>query len=131
MWHIIPYIVVHYILFMSAWVLMGLLVVILHLCLLYIGRRYSHFSHHIILSFLVHCVRRFLPRRGLIFISVIHLLGVDYSLIFYLFSFYAISRIWLPNNWYQSSFLGTGFYKTSHCGTFSTNLFLQIIRDGG
>ena len=33
--------------------LVGLLVVIVHLCLLYIGMRYSYFSHHCILSHLV------------------------------------------------------------------------------
>ena len=51
----------------------GLLVVIVHLCLLYIKRRYFHVSNHCILfslMYLVHCVRRFLPRRGLLFILI-------------------------------------------------------------
>ena len=138
MWCITPYIVVHYILFMYViyvWLglLVGLLFAIVHLYLLYIGRRYSHFSYHIsILSCLVysvHCVRRFLPRRGLIFIFGTHFLGVDYSLIVYFFSFYAISGIWLHNIRYQSSLLGTSFCKTIHLGNFATNFFLQGIKD--
>ena len=47
---------------------MVLLVVIVHLFLLYIGRIYSHFIHHSILSCLVysvHCVSMLLPRRAL------------------------------------------------------------------
>ena len=104
-WHITPYSVAHYplycgalhIMYVGLGLIVGLLVVIVHNYLLYIGRRYSHLYHHIILHCLVHCVRRFLPRRGLIFISAIHLLDVDYSLIVYFFSFYAISGIWLHN----------------------------------
>ena len=63
-----------YIIYVGLGLLVVLLVVIVHLYLLYIGRRYSHFSHHSILSYLVyslHCVRRLLPRRGLIFIYII------------------------------------------------------------
>ena len=123
-----------HIIYVDLGLLVGLLVVIVHLCLLYIGRRYSHFSHHSILSCLVysvHCVRRFLPRRGLIFISAIHFLGMDYSLIDYFCSFYAIFGTLLHNIWYQSSFLGTRFCKTSHLGTFATILFLQGFRDRG
>ena len=78
--------------------LVGLLAIIAHLYLLYIGRRHSHFSHRIILSclvYIVHCVRKFYPQIGLIFISDIHFLGMDYSLIIYFFSFYAISGTWL------------------------------------
>ena len=86
------------------------------------------FWHHIILSCLVHCIRRFLPRSVLIFISTIHILGVDYSLIIYFCSFYAIFGIWLHNIWYQSCFLGTGFSKLSHIGKFTTLLWLQGIR---
>ena len=123
-----------HIIYVGLGLLLGLLVVILHLYLLYIGRSYSHFSHHIILSCIVypvHCVRRFLHRRGLIFTSHIHLLGMDYSLIVYFCSFYAISGTWLHNIWYQSSFLGTRFCKTSHLGTFATTLFPQIFIDQG
>ena len=115
-----------HIIYVGLGLLVGLLVVIVHLYLLYIGRRYFHFSHHIILSCLVysiHYVRRFLPRRGLIFISTIHLLGVDYCLIFYFCSFYPISGTWLHNIWYQSSFLGTGFCKMSHLGNFYKYFF--------
>ena len=82
-WHITPYSVAHYplycgalhIIYVGLGLLVGLLVFIVHLYLLYIRKRYSHISHHIIVSclvYLVHCVRRFLPRRGLIFIFVIH-----------------------------------------------------------
>ena len=87
MLHITPYSVAHYPLHCGAlhiiYVVLGRLVVIVHLCIIYIGRQYSHLSQHCILSclvYLVHCVRRFLPQRGLIFISAIHILGVDYSL---------------------------------------------------
>ena len=111
--------------------IVGLLFVIVHHYLLYIGRRYSHLYHHIILYCLVHCVRRFLPRRGLMFISDIHILGVYYSPIIYFFYFYAISRIWLHNLWYRSSLLGTSFCKKSYRGTFTTTLFLQGIIDLG
>ena len=116
------------------YVSLDLLVFIVHLCLLYIWRVYSHFSHHCILSCLVysiHCVRRFLPWRGLISISVIRFLCMDYSLIVYFFSFYAIFGNWLHNIWYQSSFLGTGFCKMSHLGTFATTFFIQGFRDRG
>ena len=130
-WHITPYSVAHYplyygalhIIYVGLGLIVGLLVVIVHHYLLYTGRGYSHLNHHIILSCLVHCVRRFLLRRGLIFIFVIHFLGVDYSLIIYFFSFYAISGIWLHNIWYQSSLLGTTFCKMSHRGTFATTFF--------
>ena len=104
--------------------LVGLLVFIVHIYLLYIERRCSHFSHHSILSCLVYSLY-YLRRRGLIFIFAIHFLGMDYSLIVYFYSFYAISRTWLHNIWYQSSFLGIGFYKTSHVGNFATNYFLK------
>ena len=122
------------IIYVGLGLLVGSLVVIVHLYLLYIGRKYSHFSHHSILYCLVysiHCVRMFLPRILLIFISVIHSLCMDYSLIIYFFSFFSISRTWLHNIWYQMSFLGTGFCKTSHLGTFTTNFFLQGLRDRG
>ena len=103
--------------------IVGLLVVIVHLGLLYIKRRYFHLSHDCILSCLgytVHCVRRFLPRRGLSFIYILHYEGVYYSLLVYFFSFYAISGSWLHNISYQSSFLGTRLWKTSHLGIFYT-----------
>ena len=77
-----PYRVAHYPLYCGALyiidvglgLLVGLLVAIVHLCLLYIGQRYFHYIHHGILSrlmYLGHCVRRLLPQRGLIFTYVI------------------------------------------------------------
>ena len=89
-----------YIIYVGLGLLVGLIVFILHIYILYIGSKYSHFSHHSNLSCLVysvHCVRRFLTRRGLISISSIHFLGVDYSLIIYFCYFYAISGTWLHN----------------------------------
>ena len=82
-WHITPYTLAHYPLYCGVLhttdfilgLLVGLLVVIIHLCLLYIGRIYFHVNRHCILSCLgciVYSVRRFLPWRELVFISLIH-----------------------------------------------------------
>ena len=138
-WHITPYSVAHYPLYCGTLHISyvglgsnsGFIVVIVHQYLLYIGRTYCHVNHHIILSCIVHCVWRFLPWRGLIFISSIHILGRYYSFIVYFYSFYAIPGTWLHSIWYQISFLEIGFCKTRHIGTFSTNLFLQGTRDLG
>ena len=120
-----------HIIYVGLGLLVGLLVVIVHIYLLYIGRIYSHFIHHSILSCLVysiHCVKRFLAQRGLIFISTIHFLGVYFSLIVYFLSFYSIFGTLLHNIWYQSTFLETGFYKTNHLGTFATTFFIKGFR---
>ena len=74
-WHFTLYGGVLHIIDVGLGLLVGLLVHIVHQCPLYIGSRYFHVSMHCILSCLgytVHCVRRFLPRRGLLFIDVIH-----------------------------------------------------------
>ena len=41
--------------------------------------------------------------------------------------FYGISRTWLHNIWYQSSFLRTGYCKTIHLGIFTTTIFMQFL----
>ena len=138
-WHITPYSVAHYplycgalhIIYVGLGLIVGLLVVIVHHYLLNIERIYSHFSYHIILSCLVHCVRRFLHWRGLIFISTIHLLIVDYSLILYFFSFYAISGIWLHNIGIRALSSGLASAKWVIMEISLQFFFLWGIRDRG
>ena len=83
------------------YVVLGLSVVIVHLCLLYIGSRYFHLRKHCILSCLgctIQCVRRFLRQTKIVFIYIIRYWVIDYSLLVYFCSFYAIYGTWFHKN---------------------------------
>ena len=104
------------------------LVAIVNLCLLYIGRIYSHFIHHSMLSFLVysvHCVMRFHPSKRIDIYLCYSLLrcGLLSDCLFLLFlcyfwdlvAYHLVSEIF-PRGW---------ILQNKSCVTFATTFFLQ------